>query len=320
VWLVVVLIVALLLAGLELFWRSHGYLADVFAWEPLWAFQRERLEGAGRDTVALLGGSRMQIGFSPGAFHEVRPEIAVVQLADAGKSPLVALWDLARDESFRGVVLCAVPEISTAPGMNGQGELVNWYRTEWTPGQKYSLLLAVPLQANLVFLQPRLRGPKLIDALSKGRLPPLNYYRTHFDRSRDMYFDRLSPKAIKGLTDTRIKRERSLLPPQPPASLELWKGHTGRLMRFAQHIAARGGQVVFVNFPVRGAFEKLADDYFPRAQYWDDFARAGFLSLHWEDMPGQESLRLPDGSHLDAESAGVFTRWIARELTARGVI
>ncbi len=319
VWIAGLLLVALLLAGLEVFWRQQGFITSIFAWEDLWSYHRERLEGAGRETVVLLGGSRMQIGFRPEAFSEVRPDLEIVQLADAGKSPLAALWDLARDESFAGAVVCAVPEVSTLPGANGQGELVQWFHQEWTPGKKYSLLLTAPLQSSLVFLQPRLRGPKLLDSLSKGRLPPVNYYRTYFDRSRDMYFDKLNPKAIQGLVDTRLKKAHSLLPAEPPADLEAWKRHTNRMIRFGRVIADRGGQVVFVNFPVRGVFQQLQDEYFPRHLYWDRFAEAGMESLHWSDMPDQEALDLPDLSHLDAESGREFTRWIARELTARGV-
>ena len=319
-WVGGLLVVVLLLGGLEVFWRQKGFISDIFAWEELWAYHRERVQGAGREMVVLLGGSRMQIGFRPEAFREVRPDLELAQLADAGKSPLMALWDLARDESFAGVVVCAVPEVSTLPGANGQQELVRWFHEEWTPGEKASLLIAAPLQANLVFLQPRLRGPKLLASLSDGRLPPVNYYRTWFDRSRDMYFEKLNPNAIQGLIKARMKVAERLLPPDPPADIDAWDRHTGRMIRFGREIESRGGQVVFVNFPVRGVFRDLQDRYFPRELYWDRFATAGMQSLHWRDMPGQEALRLPDDSHLDAESGSHFTRWIAHELTDRGVL
>ena len=259
VWVLVAVAALALLGVLELSWRHRGYLASIYAWEELWSYHRERVQGTGREMVALLGGSRMQIGFRFEAFREVRPDIELAQLADAGKSPLLALWDLARDTSFRGVVVCSMPEVSTLPGWNGQGALVEWFHQEWSPGEKYSLVLAAPLQAKLVLLQPRLRGPKLLDSLSNGRLPPLNYYRTYFDRSRDMYFDRLPPKAIEGLIQARMIRARQFLPPEPPASMEAWHGHTGRMIRFAERIGSRGGQVVFVNFPVGGVFRRLAE-------------------------------------------------------------
>jgi len=318
--IVIAVVTVTFLTGLELYWRHRGYLASISSYEELWSYHRARLEGAGRNTVALLGGSRMQIGFRPDAFRAARPDLEIVQLADAGKSPLAALRDLARDELFRGVVVCSLPEVTTVPGWNSQEPLVRFYHEKWGPGEKYALLLLTPLQDNLVLLQPRLRGAKLLGALTTGRLPPLNYYRTHFDRSRDMYFEVLSPKSIEGLITARIGRSRKFLPADPPASLEAWTAYVAELVRLSDLIEARGGKVVFVSFPVRGRFQRLTEEYFPRDRYWDLLAAQGLETLHYEEMPGNADLRLPDESHLDVPSGRRFTRWIADELTARGIL
>jgi len=320
VWITTLVAAALLLGGLELFWRSRGYLASISSYEPLWSFHRERLIGTDRSMIALLGGSRMQIGFRPEAFHEVLPDIGLAQLADAGKPAFATLRDLARDESFRGLVLCSMPEISTVPGWNDQAALVRYFHQQWTPGEKYSLLLSVPLQAELALLQPRLRGAKLVGSLEKGRLPPLNYHRVAFDRSWQVFLEMLPARTIRGLVEARIKESRQRLPALPPAPRELWDSYTGRMIEFADRIASRGGQVVFVDFPIRGRFRRLIDEYFPRSEYWDGLAAAGVETLHWEDMPNQSELGLPDQSHLDLLSGREFTRWIARELVARGVV
>jgi hypothetical protein len=321
VWLMGCLVALALLSGLELFWRSRGYIAGITAEEPLWAYHRARLEGAGRDTVALLGGSRMQVGFRPEAFRAVHPAVATVQLAVAAKSPFVVLEDLAADPSFRGIVVCSFPEVTSLPGWAGQEEYLRFYREEWGPGERYSLLLASGLQERLVLLQPRLGGEKLLEAVRAGRLPPRNYYRTYFDRSQIMKFEVLPEKTVEGLVEARVKKARQRLPERPPASLEEWREFVASMAGFSDAIRARGGSVVFVRFPTRGAFETLTDEYFPRSPYWDLLSAAvGGEALHYADMPGQETLRLPDQSHLDVPSGRRFTRWIAEELAARGAL
>lgn len=320
VWWTALVVVLLCFGSLEAFWRSRGYLADMFSYEDLWAYHRDRIVDAGRDTVALLGGSRMQIGFRPEAFVEVHPQATVVQLADAGKSPLAALADVAADESFAGLVICALPEVTTLPSWTQQTELVEYYREEWTPGQKYSLLLAAPFEMHLVMLQPRLRGTKLVSSLSRGELPPVNYYRTYFDRTRDMYFGRLTRKNIRSLIRIRIDKSKEHLPPKPPASPDQWRMLVERLVEHSARIDARGGAVVYVQFPIRGSFRKLNDLYFPRTRYWDRLAAAGLTTLHFTDMPGQRRLRLPDHSHLEVASARRFTRWIAEEVGKRRLL
>ena len=321
VWLVGCLVALALLSALELFWRSRGYMAGITADEPLWAYHRARLEGAGRDTVALLGGSRMQVGFRPEAFRVVHSGVATVQLAVAAKSPFATLEDLAADPSFRGIVVCSFPEVTSLPGWAGQEDYVRFYREEWGPGEEYSLLLASGLQERLVLLQPRLGGEKLVESLRAGRLPPLNYYRTYFDRSQSMAFERLPERTVQGLVQARVKKARQRLPERPPASIEEWRGFDASMARFSDAIRARGGSVVFVRFPTRGAFESLTDEYFPRAPYWEMLSAAvDGAALHYADMPDQETLRLPDQSHLDVASGRRFTRWIAEELSARGVL
>ena len=321
VWLACAVLALLLLTGLELFWRSRGYMAGITANEELWSYHRERLEGAGLETVALLGGSRMQVGFRPEAFRTVYPGIETVQLAVAAKSPLATFQDLAADGSFRGVVVCSFPEVTSLPGWAGQEDYLRFYRQKWGPGERYSLLLASALQERLVLLQPRLGGEKLLRQLSEGRLPPINYYRTLFDRSRIMKFELLSQKNIAGLVRARIAKARRRLPAEPPASLLEWQAFVDRLSRLTDQIQARGGRVVFVRFPTRGRFERLTDAYFPRERYWELLASTvGAATLHYGDMPDQEALRLPDQSHLDIPSGRQFTRWIAEELAARGVL
>jgi hypothetical protein len=323
VWGLACVAVVALFASLEIFWRRHGYTPTLVSTEELWSYQRERAEGAGPETIALVGGSRMQFGFINEAFLEERPGARIVQLAISGKPPVPTLRDLADDESFGGTVIYSIVEATMFPGWRDQQSFVDYYHLNWGPGIKYSLLISAALQQRLVFVQPRLGGPKLLESFFPGRgkrphLPPVNYIHTRFDRRQFADYSLLTEKNIRGLIDLRIERYTKLLPEHPPAPVEEWRAFVRELVEMTSRIEARGGRVVFVKFPARGRFKELYDAYFPRTPYWDILVENVGEALHCEDMPGADELQLPDDSHLDVPSGIRFTKWIAREMAKHG--
>ena len=322
-WGLACVALVVLFTSLELFWRRHGYTPTLVSSEELWSYQRERAEGAGPETIVLVGSSRMQFGFIHEAFREERPGVRIVQLAISGKPPVPTLRDLAEDESFGGTVIYSIVEATMFPGWQDQQSFVDYYHVKWGPGIKYSLLISAALQQRLTFLQPRLGGPKLLESFFPGRgkrphLPPLNYIHTRFDRWQFADYSLLTEKNIQGLIDLRIERYRKLLPDRPPAPVEAWRAYVENLVTLVARIEARGGRVVFVKFPARGRFKELYDAYFPRTPYWDILAASVSGTLHCDDMPGVDELQLPDDSHLDVPSGIRFTKWIAREMAKRG--
>jgi len=318
IWAAAVLVLVVGLGGLELFWRKSGYRATIDSTPELWSYHRARVRGAGRDTVALVGGSRIQFGFHPEVFVEAHPGFEVVQLAVSGKRPYATLKDLAEDDSFGGLVICSVAEPTMYAGWPGQEEYVEYYRQKWGPGTRASLVMTAALQERLVLLQPRLGVQRLAEAFLQGHLPPINYIVTRFDRMQVADYGLLTEQNIRGLTTARINRTRTLLPDTPPAPEDAWRAFVADLASFKARIDARGGRVFYVRYPAHGRFRELYDEYFPRARYWDVLAAEVGDTLHFEDMPGAEELRLPDDSHMDAPSGIRFTRWIAAELAARG--
>ena len=108
-------------------------------------------------------------------------------------------------------------------------------------------------------------------------------------------------------------------PPPPPTYVprDAFLKGMGHLVeaRFAeaasavQRIRARGGQVVFVRFPVSGELKKLEDRATPRAGPWTRLLKdSGAQGIYFEDFPELASFQCPEWSHLSASDSVVFTR------------
>lgn len=317
VWALACALVLGHLTTLEVFWRNRGHEPSVLPSMQLWCYHRERVQDAGHETVAVLGASRMQAGFVQEAFLEVRPDVELVQLAVPAKGPVASLAELADDESFRGLVICSIEEVSLQPVYhNDQMPYIAYWREKWGPGKKVSLLLAAAFQEWLVQLQPRLGGEHLVKALAGGQLPLVPYYSTRFDRQRLIDYTNVN---VTQLIETRVKYIRAQLTEYPPASPEVWLTVVERMAGFVRAIEKHGGRVAFVKFPLSGRLLALQDEMLPRERYWDVLAAGlGADVIHYEDMPGYQGLVLPDDSHLDPPGAIAFTKWLARQLEARG--
>ena len=319
VWTVGLLLALMMLGGLELSFRYLGQEPTIVSSAALWSYHRERARHAGPNTIALLGASRMQLGFVPEAFLEVHPSFSLVQLAVAGDGPFAALRDLAHDETFRGLVICSVAARMLQPSRwEDQQKFVEYFDKKWGPGEQISLLLSVALQERLLILGPRLGARQIFGAHTAGQVRQVNYVQTRFDRTRIADYGLID---VEPIIERRVARIRKRLSELPPVSEDSWREVVDHLAGLVKKIEARGGKVVFVKFPARGRMQALADEFFPRAEYWDTFvASVGTVAIHHEELPGVADLSCPDESHLDYPGAIVFTKALAHELAARGII
>jgi hypothetical protein len=295
------------LLTLEVWVRAHGHRPGVASERDLWCHHRKRVVGADLRSIALLGSSRMQSGLVQTAFREALPGVKPVQLALAGTSPVAVLKDLARDQTFRGVVVCEVFAQFLQPGqLRGQEHAVQYCEDQWGPGKEVELWLKLPFEQRLALLQPALTARLLATSLQRGKAPAPPTSWVLEDRTRVMSYVGDQEDAVAA----RMRRNRK----NAKATAVSWSADVGR-------IQARGGRVVFVHFPISGRYRALDESVYPRARHWDVLAaHVGAPAIHYTEMKGYDTLVLPDESHLDLPSAGRFTRWLAEELVARGIV
>ncbi len=305
------------LAALEIEWRRLGHRPAVVDGEDLWSYHRERLEGAGRDVVALLGSSRMQIGFIPAVFADVRPGLEVVQLAVAGAGAFATLRDLAKDDGFAGLVICSLSARTLQPTRHEDQQFyVDYYHRAWGPGARAEVILATPLQERLVILQPHLGAQDVVRAWLGRRTIEPNFVRTLADRSRVADYDLVD---LEKLIVRRARRVRQEMADPGPVDAEEWLRIVREVASFAERIESRGGRVAFVRFPMAGSFAALNGEFYPRKAYWDVFAaNVGAIAIHAEDLRGVEQLSYPDESHLAPAAAARFTWLLTHELATSG--
>jgi hypothetical protein len=319
-WLGGLLLAAVTLAGAELFWRSQGHGPSIVDDPALWAHHRERVYERGSQTIVLLGMSRMQLNVAIPTFRQRSTEYSVVQLAVAGRAPIAALRDLAEDEQFVGIVICGI----TPPGLlrknrDRQEEYVRLYRRGRTVNARLNEHIGWFLQQHLVVLNPQVRLLAVAFHLFQSRnLPRPNYVTTHFDRSRSADFTKVE---IVSFREDLVERARGLYEASQPPTAEEWLEEALETTPMVERIQERGGRVVFARFPTSGKHRDLDEQYYPRREYWDQFAaKTPALTIHFDDVPTLSRFELPDTSHLDYRDTAAFTEALVDELTRRGVL
>jgi hypothetical protein len=86
--------------------RRAGHRPSVLDSKALWAMHRHRLaEPESSSYVAILGGSRSQVGLDPTVLKAALPVKSVAMLAVDGSSCLPVLDDIAYRSEFRGLVI-----------------------------------------------------------------------------------------------------------------------------------------------------------------------------------------------------------------------
>lgn len=320
VWLLALFAVVLILGGMEVFWRSCGHTPTVVDDPELWSLHRSRVMDGGKDTIVLLGASRIQLDLSMDTLREIFPESNVLQLAIDGKHPLAALRDLAGNTAFSGVVLCSITSMGFQRQFrDDQDDHVEYYRKNSTLNTRLNRLISSVIQGHLVIVDPYLKVKRLIDRYIKsGRFPAPRYLITLHDRSRLADYSMIN---IEKQYKYRIKRIREIYAENPPVPPEEWRRHAAEIRPFVEKIEKRGGRVVFIRLPSSGEHWEIDEQFYPRTDYWDRLAGlTGAITIHFKDIDGMEEFNCPEGSHLDRRDAPGFTRILAAELIKRGII
>jgi len=336
IWLLAIVLALGLGAAIESYWRSQGQrMPMVVDDKDNWSLQREKLSDGTQQTVALLGMSRIQLGFATQVFYDRYPHYTLGNLCIEGLAPFATLRDLASDESFKGVAIVEITE----PGIQrelheSQKAYVEYFHTIWRFDKRIVRRSANAIQSNLVLVSPSLCIRELLTKAIEGQWPAPNYLITHADRSRLADFSKADMNrlwmflgdiilgdryAVRDGFKKKDLNAKIVTPAIDP--MTQWLKDVAEFDRLVQAIQARGGKVVFVRYPTSGPTGTGTDLSFPRDRYWDIFAKhISASTIHYDDAPGLRGFPTPDWSHLGEADAHKFTAVLLDELEKQAIL
>ena len=325
-WLMTLVLTVGCVAVSEWALRCAGFEPSVSDDQMLWSVQRDKVHRCNSSrSVVLLGASRMLLGFVPEAFNRHFPHYRVYQLAVSGQHPVATLCDLAEDENFCGIVICAITAAGFTPARldDQKGSVDYYHRVYANLGYLDKLLnrqIATSLQKRLAFFNGSISPSRVYDYLCEYRKLPEPFYAVACaDRSMRADYSKLADLERKRAPlINRLRREHERTPPPSP---ERWLDDALRLEPLVQRIQERGGKVVFVRFITTDEHYDIDEHYWPKSDYWDRFAASTqATTIHFMDVPQLQDFECPDGSHLGYHDAVRYTEALARELELRKII
>lgn len=318
-WVLAVVVFFAALGLLEFGWRQAGHRASVVDDRALWSQVRASVYGEDC-VVALLGTSRMQLDTDVSALEGALEGCRVVQLSVSGRHPLAALRDLASDEAFRGLVVVGLTARAFLPEDRfGQQEYVEHFRREWGLPERAERTTATWVQESLVSAQATTNVLERLRRRLDGQ-PPAEPAHTVMNRDRSVAAD-YGRSDLRRIRARRIRAVRSFYDAAPLPDPGAWLELTRITHPWVEAIQSRGGRVLFLRPPTTDETWKMDEIAFPRSGFWDRFAaETGAEALHFRDVPEMRDLGCPDTSHLDASDAPAFSRALADQIRARGLI
>jgi len=311
------------IAGFEGILRAQGiHKYSLTDDRRLWSMERDVVENAKdtSDMVLLLGGSRMQLGFSKEAFRAVYPDKPFARLDVSGAKPVASLIDIAENTDFKGTILMAVYTMAISlNSRKDQQPYVDYYHKNWNMNAKINRQVKTLFEENLVSMNPRYRLIDLFRGVVKGKRLPKEHYLT-IDRERGYFADYSVMNPTK-LLRNRKNRADKIAKYGENKRPDLWFAEAAEVEPYVKKIIERGGKVVFIRFPVGlDDWRRSYDHRLPKQKFWDIQAqRTEARMIHFADYPDLQ-FDAPDGSHLDAQDASKFTHALLEVLQAQGVL
>ena len=200
-----------------------------------------------------------------------------------------------------------------------QQRYVDYYHRNYGLNAKLNRFFSTLAQEHFVSIDPQLRLNNLLVRLVKRQSWPAPYYlETQADRSRLADYGRVDLKTHQKWAYDRaywLSNNKNL------PWTEEWLEGAMELEPWVDAIRARGGRVVFVQFPTTGRLFAYDDAIFPKKEFWDAFAaRTSALCIHFKDVPQLATFDCPDLSHLDRADAPRFTMELGRTLADRELL
>ena len=321
-WLAVLVVALLCLSAWEFGWRSMGFEPTLSDDAMLWSIVRGTASDGGSEAVVLVGSSRMQMDIHRETLAAATGWRPAVQLSLVRGPSRPVLANLASDESFRGTVLCEInPSLFYSDVSGFESEVEDYIAAYegFTIFDRLEERLAMVVQGNLVTRLPQLRPTEIRRAVLLGH-PPVPRYQGSIGADRYRYADYRKVPNIS-ILNRMIGRQLANSDPRVLAR-DVFAKRVEETHRLADRIADRGGRVVFVRLPSAGPVMRREEQRWPRAHWWQEFARpagktARHLVIHFLDEPSLARFSPQDGDHLGKLHAIAFSRSLAQLLVRR---
>jgi hypothetical protein len=308
---------ALGLTGIEKLRRNQGHHASVRDDAELWALHYAKAKRKGRHALALIGTSRMLYGIDPHQLQLAFPDRSPIMLANNGAYPVLSLKLLAEDPGFTGDVLMDIDGRGLAkPYFSMQPETIQLAKQGIGPNLSLNRALQSYWQDSAVIAQAKLGLPALMARKLFSAPPPQpDHVRMFPDRSAALDFqtpnlpvEAMRANFAQGVLDDYVRN--------PPPTPTQYLADLAPVASYLSMLRAKGARVWVFASPTNGAHRQADETGYPRAQYWDLFAREvatpnGACAINAMDVSALQEIELPDSSHIDQRDRARYTALIA---------
>ena len=315
-WLGTVLLLAALIAGLDVLLRARGFEPSLSDDVVQWSIQRLAVEDCDDHTIVILGASRAHLGLSASTMQANVPGYKVIMLAVNGCRPLASLEDIAQHSNYRGIVLLSWhPHFDLFVSETIEGH-VDYYRRQFANSGRYEKIanrtIMNWLQSNLRLFSDQARWKNLL----QGDWHP--YFITQDPtRSRKADFAHMSPYELDRRRKARLDKIAERLATGQYPNLPNIERELHRLRDATKTIQARGGSVILLRMPSSGPHLALENQVCPREKFWDRIAaETQATTIYWSDVAPLATFDTPDYSHLDGKDSPIFTKRLVDYLRA----
>ncbi len=318
IFLGALILLLLLLAIWEGYWRSQGAIPGYYNSNGEWAQQRRRIDqGEGGKTV-LTGSSRILFDVQLQVWEKAAGE-RPIQLAIEGTSPLPVLEDLAADPNFTGRVLVGVASDIFFSGFTFRGDVVPFYHKE-SPSQRVGNWLSrLLIEPYFAFYDSDFALAVVLKRQDWPLRPGMSLHNDvrkllvqEADRNTHLWSKLETDPEYRELARSIWAQRFDGPPPlnmdSPEKLQKIIDAQIQRAVDVVAKLRARGVQVLFVRSPTAGRYLEFDNKVFPRAKTWDVLlARTGAPGIHFEDYPELQGMDVPEWSHLSHADADRFT-------------
>ena len=311
-----------LLTGWEVAMRRLGLRAgDLDDGRAQWAAERRKVDAGPRDSVVLIGDSRMLFDTDLATWQALTGR-KPIQLALPATNAQAFLHDLATDEHFTGLAIIGTAETAYfRDGSSYYASMIDYGKTE-TLSQRAGGKIHAELSRHLAFLDSQYTLFALVEQNDwperKGVFSPFQdiwKISETFDDRQTVLWDRIERDAtlrehVQGVWKKVFSGE--------PLAADVIDRAIAGTRADVERIRARGGDVAWLRPPSTQPILDSERRIAPRAKVWDRLLHdTGTIGVHFEDYPQMQNLSSPDWSHLSRAGAVTFTDAYVRVLLDR---